>query len=86
MASGHVNRISKAEHMAAPTNTAYVKKALANSEPSTHGTWPTWAARTPVHKTVIATCRALRLPQLEIGRNRAKFSAGRLHGRQEEFT
>ena len=38
MASGHVNRISKAEHMAAPTNTAYVKKALANSEPSTHGT------------------------------------------------
>jgi len=27
----------KAEHMAAPTNTAYVKKALANSEPSTHG-------------------------------------------------
>jgi hypothetical protein len=28
----------KAEHMAAPTKTAYVKKALANSEPSTHGT------------------------------------------------
>ena len=28
----------KAEHMAAPTNAAYVKKALANSEPSTHGT------------------------------------------------
>ena len=28
----------KAEHMAAPTNTAYVKKVLANSEPSTHGT------------------------------------------------
>ena len=26
----------KAEHMAAPTNAAYVKKALANSEPSTH--------------------------------------------------
>jgi hypothetical protein len=24
--------------MAAPTNAAYVKKALANSEPSTHGT------------------------------------------------
>ena len=41
MASGHVNRISKAEHMAAPTNTAYVKKALANSEPSTHGTFAT---------------------------------------------
>src|SRR5664279_2741318 len=30
---------SKAEHMAAPTNAAAnVKKALANSEPSTHGT------------------------------------------------
>jgi hypothetical protein len=28
----------KAEHMAAPTKTANVKKALANSEPSTHGT------------------------------------------------
>ena len=25
--------------MAAPTNAAYVKKALANSEPSTHGTF-----------------------------------------------
>ena len=29
---------SKAEHMAAPTNAAIVKKVLANSEPSTHGT------------------------------------------------
>src|SRR5580658_4588563 len=28
---------TKAEHMAAPTNAALVKKALANSEPSTHG-------------------------------------------------
>ena len=40
---GHYNQRScephlKAEHMAAPTNAAYVKKALANSEPSTHGT------------------------------------------------
>ena len=35
---------SKAEHMAAPTNAAYVKKALANSEPSTHGTKRTFAA------------------------------------------
>src|SRR3954462_5537972 len=32
----------KAEHMAAPTNAAYVKKALANSEPSTHGTSATY--------------------------------------------
>jgi hypothetical protein len=38
MASGHVNRAKQAEHMAAPTNPANVKKALANSEPSTHGT------------------------------------------------
>ncbi|MGC1538569.1 MAG: hypothetical protein WA808_02085, partial [Xanthobacteraceae bacterium] len=28
---------SKAEHMAAPTNAALVKKVLANTEPSTHG-------------------------------------------------
>ena len=28
----------KAEHIAAPTNAANVKKALANTEPSTHGT------------------------------------------------
>jgi hypothetical protein len=41
MAGGHVNRIQKAEHMAAPTNAANVKKALANSEPSTHGTFET---------------------------------------------
>ena len=31
----------KAEHMAAPTNAANVKKVLANSGPSTHGTSPT---------------------------------------------
>ncbi len=29
--------VAQAEHMAAPTNAALVKKALANSEPSTHG-------------------------------------------------
>ena len=34
----------KAEHMAAPTNAANVKKALANSEPSTHGTSRQFAA------------------------------------------
>jgi hypothetical protein len=28
----------QAEHMAAPTKPVYVKKALANSKPSTHGT------------------------------------------------
>ena len=35
----------KAEHMAAPTNAANVKKALANSEPSTHGTKRTFKNR-----------------------------------------
>src|SRR5450759_1602236 len=34
----------KAEHMAAPTNSANVKKILANPEPSTHGTKRTFAA------------------------------------------
>jgi hypothetical protein len=34
----------KAEHMAAPTNAAYVKKVLANPEPSTHGTKRRFAA------------------------------------------
>ena len=37
MASGPVVPHLKAEHMAAPTNAANVKKVLANSEPSTHG-------------------------------------------------
>jgi hypothetical protein len=36
MASGHVNRANKAEHMAARPNLD-VKIFLANSEPSTHG-------------------------------------------------
>jgi hypothetical protein len=36
MASGHVNRI---KNMAAPTNAANMKKALANPVPSTHGTF-----------------------------------------------
>jgi hypothetical protein len=30
----------EAEHMAAPTNAANVKKVLANGKPSTHGTKP----------------------------------------------
>ena len=36
----------KAEHMAAPTHAANVKKALANSEPSTHGTQLPWTCAT----------------------------------------
>src|SRR5215469_6519103 len=35
----------QAEHMAAPTNSANVKISLANSEPSTHGTWRTFNLR-----------------------------------------
>ena len=34
---------TQAEHMGAPTNAANVKKVLANSEPSTHGTWRTFS-------------------------------------------
>ena len=34
----------QAEHMAAPTNAAFVKKVLANSEPSTHDPKRTSAA------------------------------------------
>src|SRR5258708_29561910 len=34
----------QAEHLAAPTNPAYAKKALANSEPSRHGTF-VWTGR-----------------------------------------
>ena len=39
----------QAEHMAAPTNAALVKKVLANSEPSTHG--PKWGSRWPTAPT-----------------------------------
>jgi len=44
---GHYGQRSRelhkqAEHMAAPTNAANVKKALANGEPSTHGTSRKW--------------------------------------------
>ena len=35
----------QAEHMAAPTNAALVKKVLANSEPSTHGPKRTFQCR-----------------------------------------
>jgi len=39
---------SKAEHMAAPTKAANVKKVLANSEPSTHGTKRTFLFAPPM--------------------------------------
>ena len=59
MASGHVNRIQKAEHMAAPTNAANVKKALANSAPSTHGTKRTCGA--PLRMSATARAEARRV-------------------------
>src|SRR3954466_5588603 len=71
----------KAEHMAAPTNAAYVKKALANSEPSTHGTKPKWfndrfcaavggqadIKRAPIRATLVMSTR----PSSRGGRDRA---------------
>ena len=48
----------QAEHMAAPTKAANVKKVLANSEPSTHGTKRTFARCTAhVRMGVKRTCR-----------------------------
>src|SRR6202011_1587652 len=50
---GHYGQRSRephqqAEHMAAPTNAALVKKVLANSEPSTHGPKLTSGWRRPM--------------------------------------
>jgi hypothetical protein len=51
MASGHVNRIKRPNTWLHRPMLQNVKKALANSEPSTHGTWRgalcsgTWTAR-----------------------------------------
>jgi len=42
---------SKAEHMAAPTNAAGVKKVLANLEPSTHG--PTRTCRIGLNMSAV---------------------------------
>jgi hypothetical protein len=51
----------KAEHMAAPTNAARVRKTLANSEPSTHGPKPKWAnVRSSAALGVLADIRARR--------------------------
>jgi hypothetical protein len=50
---------SKAEHMAAPTNAANVKKALANSAPSKHGTKQTFRGRRPMSAFGIAELDAL---------------------------
>src|SRR5437762_3048435 len=44
---------SKAEHMAAPTNAAFVKKVLANSEPSTHGPKRTFGERGSMSASLI---------------------------------
>ncbi len=42
MASGHVNRIYRPNTWLHRPILQNVKKALANSEPSTHGTFRTW--------------------------------------------
>jgi hypothetical protein len=42
MASGHVSRIKRPNTWLHRPMLQNVKKALANSEPSTHGTKPTW--------------------------------------------
>src|ERR1700688_11371 len=44
MASGHVNRIKRPNTWLHRPMLQNVKKGLANPEPSTHGTKPTWPA------------------------------------------
>ena len=43
MASGHVNRVNRPNTWLHRPMLQNVKKALANSEPSTHGTKRTWS-------------------------------------------
>jgi hypothetical protein len=52
MASGHVNRIKRPNTWLHRPMLQNVKKALANSEPSTHGTFETcrWAPRMSVNR------------------------------------
>src|SRR6187455_1892565 len=64
----------KAEHMAAPTNAANVKKALANSEPSTHG--PT---RTSRHVRFFAASGAKADISRECERSRLMSTRPNLH-------
>jgi hypothetical protein len=45
MASGHMNRVKRPDTWLHRPMLQNVKKALANSEPSTHGTFRTSAAR-----------------------------------------
>ena len=45
MASGHVNRIKRPNTWLHRPMLQNVKKALANSEPSTHGTFETFVRR-----------------------------------------
>ena len=61
MASGPCVPHLKAEHMAAPTNAANVKKALANSEPSTHGTQRHFAAAQNLAAIGLTTDKSRRL-------------------------
>jgi len=49
MASGHMNRVNRPDTWLHRPMLQNVKKALANPEPSTHGTFRTWRdVRSPV--------------------------------------
>jgi len=54
MASGHVNRAKRPNTWQHRPKPAYVKKALANSEPSTHGTSRQAARRFRVRAAFLA--------------------------------
>jgi hypothetical protein len=67
---------SKAEHMAAPTNAAFVKKTLANSEPSTHGP-KRWFAASQTYVRSRGDCVAKLAREQWIKRNRARIESER---------
>ena len=60
MASGHVNRIKRPNTWLHRPMLQNVKKALANPEPSTHGTfrtWPRWPTMSAVGGTAEVVAR-----------------------------
>src|SRR4051794_23233957 len=75
---------SQAEHMAAPTNAAFVKKALANSEPSTHGPFETCGdvrCAVAIEGKADSSCSYLVLSFLDPFRTRAFILRLRLRAR-----
>jgi hypothetical protein len=80
MASGHVNRAEReAEHMAAPTTAALVKKVLANPEPSAHAqaVWKGVGMSTIVSGTLASAIVEYRSEQNRLP-DRSRRSLGRL--------